>query len=223
MKNRACISLNSIHFKNEFHSFQKWIPASELYSIRTVMKFDAFCFLNAWYMYNFFSPFLNRLRLDPAIFGLVDLIDDHHAIQATVLETQHFNLLFDQKNSIINEEANIDEFHQHWWWKLTPPSCNVAQFRSVITAWRHEILLFEQFFEKKSKFSNKRVEYIRSWWILTIPRKKRMETSRFWLRWMFQRVIIYLLCISFVERERFPTAFVCASEEASICSLDSPR
>jgi hypothetical protein len=110
MKNRAYISLDSIHFKNEFHSFQKWIPASELYSIGTVMKFDVFWILNAWYMHNFFSPFLNRLRLDPAIFGLADLIDDHHAIQPTVLETQNFNLLFGRKYSTINEEQTLMNF-----------------------------------------------------------------------------------------------------------------
>jgi hypothetical protein len=61
-------------------------------------------------MHSFFSPFLNRLSLDPAIFGLADLIDDHHAIQPTVSVTQKFNLSFEQIYSTTNEETNINEF-----------------------------------------------------------------------------------------------------------------
>jgi hypothetical protein len=42
---------------------------------------------------------------------LPDLINNHHNTQPTVLKAQNFYLLFGQKYSIINEEANIDEFH----------------------------------------------------------------------------------------------------------------
>jgi hypothetical protein len=58
-------------------------------------------------MHSFFSPFLNWLGLDPAIFGLADLIADHHDTQPTILGTQQFNLLFNilqstKKQTLIN-------------------------------------------------------------------------------------------------------------------------
>jgi hypothetical protein len=45
---------------------------------------------------------------------LADLIDDHYAIQPTVLVTQKFNLSSEPKYCTINEEANINEFHEFW-------------------------------------------------------------------------------------------------------------
>jgi hypothetical protein len=50
-------------------------------------------------MHLFVSSFLNRLRLDPGIFGLADFIDDPQANQPTVLDMRKFNFSFGKKMS----------------------------------------------------------------------------------------------------------------------------